>query len=230
MPKVRLTDITIQNLPVPVAGTVSYIDSTIPGFAVRVSPSGVKAFTLVHGKDRRRENLGRYPAMKLAAARKRAGDILASHKLKLTTDLPKMTFEEAFSLFMTGYEAKNRPKTIYEMKRLVNRHLMPKFKHRDLSEITTDDVLSRIEALIHTPAECKSLFTAARTLFRWMKRRKLIKESPLLDQDCPTIVESRSRLLSEEELRKVCQFACNHDPLFAFDRDPSEARVFGLSM
>jgi hypothetical protein len=27
-----------------------------------------------------------------------------------------------------------------------------------------------------------------------------------------------------------CQFASNHDPLFAVNRDPSEARGFGLSM
>src|SRR5438128_734641 len=137
MPKVRLTDITIQNLPVPTAGTVSYIDSSIPGFAVRVSPSGVKAFTLVHGQARRRENLGRYPVVKLSAARKRATEILAADTLKLTNQLPRMTFEEAFTLFMTTYEAKNRPKSVYETKRLINRHLMPRFRHRDLSEIST---------------------------------------------------------------------------------------------
>jgi hypothetical protein len=112
MPKVRLTDITIQNLPVPRTGAVSYIDANLSGFAVRVSPTGVKAFTLVHGKDRRRENLGRWPMVKLAAARKRAGEILAADTLGLTNELPRMTFEEAFTLFMATYEAKNRPNEV----------------------------------------------------------------------------------------------------------------------
>ena len=203
MPKVHLTDLTIRNLPVPNAGAVSYIDRSLSGFAVRVSRSGVKAFTLVHGKDRRRENLGRWPIVTLAAARKRAGKILATHKLGLAHEAPRMTFEEAFNLFTSGYEAKNRPKSVYEMKRLINRHLMPKLRHSDLSEITTEDVASVLEKLIATPAECKALYTATKTLFRWMERRKLLKASPLASLDAPTRVSSRDHFLTNEELGAV---------------------------
>jgi Arm DNA-binding domain/Phage integrase, N-terminal SAM-like domain len=166
MPKIRLTDITLKNLKVPDHGTLSYIDTTLPGFAVRVSPSGVKAFTLVYGKERKRANLGRWPIVSIAKARKKAHDLLAERQLGIAHDSPKMTFEEAFTLFLTGYEAKNRAKSVYEMKRLINRHLMPKLKHRNLSSITTDDVASTIERMVSTPAEARALFTAARTLFR----------------------------------------------------------------
>lgn len=215
MPKVRLTDITIRNLPIPDAGTVSYIDSILSGFAVRVSPSGVKAFTLVHGKDRRRENLGRWPTITLAAARKRAGEILATHMLGLTRESPRMTFEAAFTLFMTTYEAKNRPKSVYEMKRLINRHLMPKLKRRDLSEITTQDVATAIEKLIPTHAECKALFTASRTLFRWMEKRRLIERSPISGLDAPTRVVSRDHVLTDEELGKVLSQAIQEPASYA---------------
>jgi hypothetical protein len=127
---IRLSDIALKHLKAPDRGTLSYIDSTLPGFAVRILPSGVKAFTLVYGKERRRANLGRWPIVTIAQARKKAHEILAAHRLGIAYDAPKMTFEEAFALFLTGYEARNRPKSVYEMRRPINRHLIPKLRHR----------------------------------------------------------------------------------------------------
>jgi integrase len=185
---------------------VSYIDATLKGFAVRVSPSGVKAFTLVHGKERRRENLGRWPQTSLASARKRAVEILAEKTLG-GRSLPRMTFEEAYKLFKSLYEAKNRPKTVYETDRLITKHLMPKLRRKDLSDITTQDVAPIIEKLIGKPGECKSLFTAARTLFRWMEKRRLIERSPIAGLDVPVRSESRSHLLTDAELAAVLRLA-----------------------
>lgn len=207
MPTIRLTDLTIRALPAPISGTVSYIDTSLKGFAVRVSPSGVKAFTLVHGKDRRRENLGRWPHVSLAKARKRATEILADRTLG-GQPLPRMSFAEAYELFNKIYAAKNRPKSVYETDRLITRHLMPKLRRKDLSEISTQDVAPIIEKLIaKTPGECKALFTAARTLFRWMEKRRLIERSPISGLDVPVRSESRDHLLSDDELASVLALA-----------------------
>jgi integrase len=80
---------------------------------------------------------------------------------------------------------------------------MPKLRRRNLSEITTQDVAPIIEALIPTPAECKALFTASRTLFRWMEKRGLIERSPIGRLDAPVRSESRSHSLTDGELAKV---------------------------
>src|SRR5713101_5552359 len=64
-------------------------------------------------------------------------------------------------------------------------------RHRDLAEITTQDIASVVERLIPTPGECHALFTASRTLFRWMEKRRLIERSPISGLDAPTRVMSR---------------------------------------
>ena len=50
----------------------------------------------------------------------------------------------------------------------------------------------------------------------------------LSPQIVPSISALRTNRITIHQL--TCQFASNHDPLFAFNRDPSEARGFGLSM
>ena len=56
---VRLTDLSIKRLVVPVNGQRTYTDDTLPGFGVRVSAQGTKSFVLVHGRSRRRITIGR---------------------------------------------------------------------------------------------------------------------------------------------------------------------------
>ena len=71
----RLTDLSIKRLRVPVNGRVTYTDDTLPGFSVRVTASGVKTFTLMYGRNRKRITIGRYPAITLAEARAKAREL-----------------------------------------------------------------------------------------------------------------------------------------------------------
>ncbi|HEY1615073.1 MAG TPA: Arm DNA-binding domain-containing protein, partial [Rhizomicrobium sp.] len=66
----RLTDLTIKSLAAPVTGQQTYTDDDLPGFGVRVSQGGAKAFVLVYGRARRRATIGRYPTITLQEARK----------------------------------------------------------------------------------------------------------------------------------------------------------------
>ena len=50
----RLTDLSIKRLRVPETGRVTYTDDTVSGFGVRVTASGVKTFTLMYGRNRKR--------------------------------------------------------------------------------------------------------------------------------------------------------------------------------
>ena len=67
----RLTDISIRALTAPEQGAKIYADDTMPGFGVRVSQGGSKAFTLTMGESRERITIGRYPVISLAEARAR---------------------------------------------------------------------------------------------------------------------------------------------------------------
>jgi hypothetical protein len=76
MPPGKLTDVTIKSLRPPESGQKTYWDDAVPGFGVRVSQGGSKAFVLVHGVNRERVTIGRYPIISLSDARGKAKERL----------------------------------------------------------------------------------------------------------------------------------------------------------
>ncbi|MCK5364641.1 MAG: site-specific integrase, partial [Gammaproteobacteria bacterium] len=74
----NFTKKALDTLPLPAAGKRAfYRDSAIPGLGIRVTSKGVKTFIVyrkVDGKPQR-TTLGRYPATKIAQARKKAEQI-----------------------------------------------------------------------------------------------------------------------------------------------------------
>jgi hypothetical protein len=77
----RLTDITVRNLPVPAKGQRTYFDETLSGFGCRVSQGGTRSFVLQHGSDRQLITIGRYPIITLSQARDEAKRLLAERTL-----------------------------------------------------------------------------------------------------------------------------------------------------
>jgi len=205
--RLSLTDLSVKNLAPPATGQRTYLDQTIAGFGVRVSQGGTKTFMLMYGPARRLLTLGRYPIISLAQARQKARAILAEKTLGIHQEVPRTNFEEAYAVFLKTYRAKNRDKTVYEMERIVKRHLMPKFRRQQITEITTHELTSIIDDLADTPSECLATFKAARTLFRWLARRRLIGRSPLENVPPPAKTSSRVRVLSDEEIVEVWNWA-----------------------
>jgi integrase len=70
----HLTDRTIRTLPVPATGAVITYDASLPGFGIRVTAKGIRAFVLnyvVNGRERRM-TIGRFPTWSATAAREEA--------------------------------------------------------------------------------------------------------------------------------------------------------------
>ena len=177
MPVITLTDLALKNLKAEARAT--YFDASLRGFAVRVTGNGVKTFVIVYGKERDRkwETLGRYDPkhLTLAKARKVAGDRLAAIRLGIQPEAPAMTFAEAFELFKrTHTRKKNRERTAKETERLIQKHLIPKLSRKGISEITTHDITQLIDKLLSKPGTCIHVFWAARLIFRWAAKRRLI--------------------------------------------------------
>jgi hypothetical protein len=81
MPEVTLTDMTVRTLK-PVEGKrITYVDRSLKGFGVRVSPSGHASYVLVVGANRTRIKLGDVGVVKLADARSAARQKLAEKQL-----------------------------------------------------------------------------------------------------------------------------------------------------
>ncbi|HYM33157.1 MAG TPA: tyrosine-type recombinase/integrase [Candidatus Cybelea sp.] len=205
MPRTHLTDISIRSLK-PHDTQVTYWDDALPSFGCRVNPGGTKTFTVMYGDDRKRVTIGRYPIVSLSQARARAKEILA--EITLGTHGSTITFEAALDLFVkTHCEPNNRASTAYETERLLRRHFLPKLRSQSLQDIATPDVARLIDALLTKPSECNHAFTAVRTFFKWATRRGYLRHSPCEGLQRPTKPTSRSRVLSDDELRCVFKAA-----------------------
>ena len=192
MPKLHMTDIVVSRLKEP--GT--YFDQTTPAFGLRVGKNR-KTWFVIRGRERLRSNIGQYPAVSLADARREAK--------KLLTEAPakgeRITFNEAYDAYQEVLKGK-KPRTQLDYKRALGKHLKPKLGTKKLPDIEYEDVIAVTDKL--SKSEKRNTLAVGRTFFRWCVRppRRYIKHSPLEGVELPKIGK-RKRILEDQELRTV---------------------------
>jgi integrase len=199
MHRAALTDLLIRNLKPPESGQVMQWDAGVAGFGLRVSQGGNKTFYLVHGRQRNYLSLGKYPTISLSDARAEAKRLLAEFTLG-KRQAPSISFADALALYLSLSEQINRPRTVAENKRLLTRHF--KF-HKNVSDITPQEISKIIDRLHKTPTEANHAFTAIRTFFNWCVRRHHIQHSPMAGMRLPAKTKSRARVLTNAEVAAV---------------------------
>ena len=152
-----LTDIAIRRLRPPARGQAELWDRKVPGFGVRVSASGTKAFVLLYRSDgrSRRYTLGRYPDLSLAAARAKAH---AARAVIASGGNPQLEKDEArgsivFAAVVDEFlrlhcRQHNRPSTAAETERQLRVAFMPTLGRRRVTEIGKPDVLRILDEII----------------------------------------------------------------------------------
>lgn len=159
-------------LPLPETGKrATYHDAKVQGLQLRVSPSGVKTFSVyrrMKGGQPERITLGRFPAMTIEQARKSASAINAEIEAGANPAAARRaireepTFAEMFGQFLA--EKKKRDgtplgeKTKRDYRDLLRLYLEP-IKSKKLSHITKQDVKT-----IHSKASKKSAAQADKAL------------------------------------------------------------------
>jgi integrase len=199
MPVLHLTDVVVRGLKSP--GT--YTDKSTPGFALRVGRNR-KTWFVIRGKERLRTNIGRYPAVPLADARKSALVLLGS------APEPKKRaplFKEALESFFAIHLPTLKPSTQHQLRRNLERDLLPVLKHKRLDEIEHRDVSDITDALAkRAPSQAWHTFKDARIFFRWCVPR-YVKHNPMEGLKSPTRYISRKRVLTDAELVAVWRSA-----------------------
>ena len=207
MPKAVLTDISVRALRLPKRGQITYWDETLSGFGLRVSQGGAKTFVLIEGPNRQRHTIGRYPTLALKTARNQAKRL----KAELTLGLHKpstISFADAKEMFLDACRQKNKPRTVTDYTRILNRHF--RLGRMRLGDISRADVQKRLAKLRETPSEQNHAFVAARVFFNWALREQLISANPIAGMTTPNRLVSRDRYLSDQELvARVNQFERN---------------------
>lgn len=214
MPTQLLSAKLIEHLKSPVAGQVEVFDRTLPGFGIRLSKGGKKAWVLlyrVHGR-KRRMTLGSYPALSLSDARMAAGKAIQAVQRGEDPALEKQqkkrtqptTFGELAKDYLERY-AKARKRSWKNDELNLRLHILPEWNNRKVESIKRADVIAivdRAEAN-NQPHLARQLLAVVRKLFNWAVEKSLAEVNPATGVRLGTRPLDRSRTLSVNELQQL---------------------------
>ena len=212
MPTRRLTGQSIRALQSIDGKRTEYFDESLPGFGVRVSPSGHKSFCLFYRRGRRlrRYTLGRFPALSLAQSRVLARDALlevargGDPALKKAETLRADTFAEIADEYLERH-AKPNKKSWKQDQRVIRVELNPALGRMLAKDVSRADIRKLLDRIARRPApsQANTVHTIVRKLFNWALSQDLVERNPCHGLPRPAKVRQRHHVLSEGDIRKL---------------------------
>ncbi len=204
---------TVVDALLPEEKEYEVADENVPGFRVRVFPTGYKSYVVVFrtGRGRRwsqkRETLGATSQIACAQARRRALELVAWARLGKSSSATDRghTCDELFDEFLRLHVRPSlKPRTVAEYERIVAKHLRPAFRGKAVKEVSLNDVQLFHSKLKGTPRLANlavSILAKAMTLAaRWGWRDGL-------HHPCKGLAKfperTRERLLTADEVRAI---------------------------
>ena len=218
----KLTAATLDRLPTPPSGQVTYHDGQFPGLALRVSSGGARSwvyFGRLHGR-LKMVTLARYPYVGLHDARLAAGATAA--KLEAGTDVtaqrraqrqaPIDTVAALVAEWLAS-PAKARKASTPRIASTFAREVLPYWGERPVSSITGREAAALVDRVANRGTIAASLkvrsFVVA--FFRWAVVHHRVAINPIAGGlPKPGEAVSRDRVLSDHELKAV--WAAAGDP------------------
>ena len=231
MPKRRLTDAAVERLKPPASGQVEHFDAQLPSFGLRISHSGTKAWmvmTRVEGK-LTRLTLGRYPALSLSEARRRAEEAIALAKSgldprKVEAERERQrererrtTFGVVAADFLTRHVERHlRPSTAREYRRYLQGPDTASWRDRPLTTINKGDVIEVLERIEGrgSPGAANRALAYLSKFFGWAVEQDLLEVSPAARVRALSPMSARERVLTEAELAWIWHALDAEDNLF----------------
>lgn len=187
-------------------------DTLVPGLAIRVSASGRKTFTLYyrhHGR-MRRLGLGRYPDVLLEKARKIAtqhrgrifdgADPAGEKQTEHAQD--EHTVQALYDLYRERKEEALRSWS--EVRRIMEREVLPVWKHRRVVDIRRRDVRELAERKARVaPIQANRVLQRVSAMFTFAVDQDWIESNPAWRIKKPGREHSRDRVLTRDELREL---------------------------
>ena len=182
----RITDLTLRQLPFTQSGQKRYRDDQIPNFGVIVGTRN-KTFFVQLGDARRTKTIGRYPALSLKDARDKAKRLLIDSPPEPTV---AMSFSEARDAFLADCRTRLRKST-------VDRYF---FALKDIKAKSLDTVSRNIA----DPNQIKAL----KAMYNWCIDRDYTDRNPFMRRKVR--FNQRERVLTDDEVRAVWHY--DHRP------------------
>lgn len=174
----KLTKRVVAELA-PAGGTSFFWDEELPGFGVRVSPGGTKAFVVQYREARKtvRKTLGSTEVLALDRARNAARDIMAAIRLGETLPAKKNDgplFSEVLDQFIDFAKAKKAPRTASDYEDRINRVIRPVFGAKRILAIKRADIEKWHEGAKATPRSANYHLAILVAVFSYAVRLQII--------------------------------------------------------
>jgi len=164
-------------------------DTVLPGFGLRVAPSGTKTFILRYrpkldrSAPKRFMTLGRFGPVTVDEARTKAMKTIGAvadgqdPAATLRENRIAITIEEAVHQFLVEHVSiKRKSKTLESYRNAFGRHITPTLGRKKLQEVTKADVMKLHASKSSIPAAANYAVAALGSLYSWAGRRGLIPE------------------------------------------------------
>ena len=229
----RLTEAAVKRLPVPAKGNRITYDPVLPGFGVRVTAAGHRAFVLTYynrtGRQRR-YTIGAFPDWSVTGAREEArelkrridqgGDPLA----ELEAERGAPTVNDLIRRFLAEHVIRKRPSTQADYRIAIERHIQPAIGSKKVAEVTWADIdaLHRKLTKAGKPIQANRIAAVSSKMFSLAIKWRLRLDNPAKGTERNPETK-RKRYAAPAELRRLMP---------ALDRHPDQqgADIFRLCM
>jgi integrase len=188
-------------------------DTELKGFGVRVEASGTKSFLVRyrHLGRRRFLSLGRFGEItpeqarvlaQRALSRVREGTDPADQRLQ---DRGAITIRGLVEQFLDDHiDAKRKPKTATEYRKVLERHLLPKFGSRKAQEVQRAELAKLHLSMKETPYQANRLIATVASMYTYGDKHGLTPENFNPAKRIDRFGETRrERFLTSEELGRL---------------------------
>ena len=206
--KRKLTSLFLQKLK-PQASAFMVWDAQQRGLALRVEPTGYKAWKLVyryHGRPRW-YHLAAADAIGLADARRIAAELMLrvikgeDPAAERRAERGAGTFAELAQKYVDQH-AKKRNKSWQQADALIRRHVLPRWGKLEANSITRADVKTLMRGMEEAPIAANQMLAAVSAVFTWAVKEEIVSGNP-----CRGVARnptrSRDRVLSASEIPMV---------------------------
>ncbi len=208
MPRLKLTKSTLDSLPTPTSDVV-YWDAGVPGFGIKVTPTGRKVFIVLYrtggaGSKLRKYTIGPYGRVTLHQARVAAQKVFAAklegrdpaaEKREANRRVVADRVEDLLETFIGQRLSKNR--SVAEISRLLRREVGKPWAGRSVHEISKRDVVEVVLAIEQrgAPGTANKTLKSIKTFLRWCVGRAVLDRSPAEGVPLPAREVARDRVI-----------------------------------
>lgn len=199
-----------------------WYDELVPGFGLRVSPAGRRAWTFIYrfdGKSRRMP-LGTFPPVTVSRAREAAKAAWLEVQQGRDPQAPAagsahgLAFVDVAERYLAEGMTKLRLSTRAQYERLLRVEILPVFGDRDPASIRKAEIREWSTALAEVkPVVANRAFAVMQVVWGFALSRELVEGSPFLGLTKPAVETPRHRVLSDNEVVIVLKALAGERPV-----------------